>query len=330
MNKVKKFWLIAAILTFASSLQAKLLCFVSHKPLTEAEQKLLESPEALFRVRCEEAGYIVTENTLALVARSANLYNLKYMNQVMRGFAGLRGMAAAGSMYKKLGEMSEEERDGVRAIFGDSFVIHDFGALVAKNDTSVALSARRTLTLTNGRRDIVIRLPEPSGKVPEGFFQAVPTDEEATAFKKDNLAKMKKVTYPDALLFTFRSSEQASVLRTNTTMEICKELSEVLEAQSKAFVSSRNALLAAMMGDKMPEEGQSWLTLDEGMQRYCRDQRDNGFAALGFASKEEADRFFFDARVRSVSVTPIVSIGSKDKQGNSQMVGTSTDVKRNN
>lgn len=325
-------WL-APLLVFgpllASPASAKLVCIVSHGPLTKEEQALLAEPEGTFREACEEAGYVVEDTPLAWVAYSKNLYNLAYMEQVMHGVAGLQGMAAGGKRFFKLEDLSARERAGIRAIFADSFVVNEAGPVLPKDGTTIALTARKQLTLTNGRKEITVQLPDEAAPPTGDFFADEPSKDERDRFDKDLRAKYTKQKYPDALAFHFRSQDATSALRTNTIVDVAKRLSDKLEAQRLAFTSVQNALKLSLMGNKLPNEGASWLDMDDQSQRFLRMMRDQRFQELGFASKEDADRFFFDARVKSLKVDGFVGVGIKPKDGPPAMLSASVNVRRN-
>jgi len=308
---------------------AKLRLLVTHTPPDEKLAALLGVAEQDFRVKAEGAGLIVSESEIAIIARPKNLYNLEYMRQAMDSFNVLRSMASSGQLYKRFSELTSGERKNVRALFSDSSLIEDYGPNILDDSTIFQLERKATITLTNGRKDVTIRLPERQGSQPKDFVRDAPDPAKLKDFREKVLPKIRKTNYPDALVFTFAPSDLISGARTTAIGEYAAELTETLEGQRKAFVAARVALESAMMGDKVPDQGASWLTLDDDTQRMINLMRTDNFAALGFDSKDAADAFFFDARIKAVTINPYVGIGVRMPNGQVVEAFTSVRVNRN-
>lgn len=324
--------LLVAILALCSgALYAKTICLVTHGPLNEIEQKLLQEPSGSFKEAAEQEGYVVMEGEGTVFAYPKNLYNLAYMDQVMRGYVGLRAIAESDSPFRKLSELDPGERNGIRAIFGDSSVLSEYGPLVGKDDTVVQLWTKREITLTNGRLDVVIRLPEVNKPMPSDFFNEAPSEEEKKKFEQGPAKRWRKQSYPDALCFHFKvSSNQTSSARTSAITYFSEKLSEILETQRKAFSDAYDALMTSIMNGKKAEQGASWLTLDDATKRYLEDLRDNRFTTLGFDHKDGASAFFHDARIKSTNIQAFVGVGIKNVGGAPLVTHASVAVKRNN
>lgn len=307
----------------------KLRVLVSHVTPDQKLAALLSVAEQDFRVRAEEAGLIVTETEIAIVARPRNLYNLDYMRQCIDSFNVLRAMASSGQTYKKFADLTTAERQNVRALFADSSLMSSYGPNIMDDSTTFKLERRASLTLTNGRKDVTIRLPSPQERPPADFVKDAPDESALKKFAERELPKVRKDNYPDALVFSFARNDAISAARTTAIADYANELTETLEGQRKGFVAAKAALEAALMNGKVPNQGASWLTLDDSTQRYIESLRNENFASLGFASKDAADAFFFDARIKGVAFDTFVGIGVRSPGGQVIEAFTTIGVVRN-
>jgi hypothetical protein len=317
------------LLCIPSSTLAKLHVLVTHTPPAGKVAALLDVPESDFRTKAEELGLVVTESEAAIYARPKNLYNLEFMRQCMDSFNVLRAMAASGQSYKKFSDLTTAERQNVRALFADSSLIDSYGPNIMDDSATFRLESKTTITLTNGRKDITVRLPDKSGAPPKDFVRDAPADEKLKEFRDKVLPTVKKENYVDALIFTFVKSDLISSSRTTAISDFTKDLTEALEGQRKAFVSARTALEAALLGGSPAVQGASWLTMDENVQRYINGLKNDNFASLGFDSKDAADAFFADARIKGVEVDPFVGVGVRLANGSVVEAFTTVKVNRN-
>lgn len=318
---------VAIFLLHAASL-AKLHVLVTHTAPTGKIAGLLNLSESDFRIKAEELGLVVTESEFAIYARPKNLYNLDFMRKCMDSFNVLRGMAASGESYKKFADLTTTERQNIRTLFTDSTAMEAYGPNIMDDSTTFKLQRKANLVLTNGRRDISIRVPEKSGGEPKDFIKDMPDPAKLKEFREKVLPDVKKENYPDDLIFTFGKNELISSTKTSAIVEYANELTETLEGQRKAFVAAMAALQSALTGDKMPKQGASWLTLDDATQRYINSMKADNFVGLGFDSREAAEAFFLDARVKDFQVEPFIGIGL-NMGGTTTIVLVSVKVNRN-
>lgn len=310
-----------------TSLAEKLRCLVTHGEPTEIERELLALPEGELAVRALKDGFVIYQTEIAVFVRPKNLYNLAYMDECMNGFATINALVAKGQLKASFESLTPSQRKGVRAIMADSFLLDEAGPLVANDKTEFMVAQKRTITLSNGRKEITVKLPEKSVESGKESFYDEPTKAELEKFKKEDLPKFVKQKYQDRLTFTFAPNQLITQARPMAIAEFTKDLVDVLEQQRKAFVAARAALLGAF-GGKEPVAGQNWLTLDDETKRYIEMAAKDNFASLGFGSKEEADQFFFDARVKSSTNNVFVGIGV-NKKGTRTRMFAGTDVIRN-
>jgi hypothetical protein len=309
---MKKYALIFAALILGSALgQAqKLRCLVTHDEPTEKEREFLSLDAGDLLVKANERGYVVFESNIATFIRPKTLYNLHYMQQCMDGFATLAIMAGKGQFKGKFSELTPNQRAGVRAIMADSFLMAEAGPVIAKDDTEFAIVQRRSITLSNGRRDVSITLPSKSADT-NIHVQDGPTADELERFKGEEGAPFRKQKFRDSLVFTFAPNDVATVGRPLAIEEYMKEIQSVLHQQREAFVAARAALLASF-GQTDAKEGESWNTLDDETKRFIESRAKESFAALGFSSRDEADLFIAHARVKGMSNQVFVGIDVKE------------------
>lgn len=319
----------ALILAGHSDSALKLCVLVTHEQPKPELAEVLSGSATEFALRAESAGLVVFESEIAVVARSKDLYNLDYMDRCIGAFDVLRGMAASGQFYRGFSEMTPVDRARIRSIFADSSLMSSFGPNLMADDSSFRLERKATLTITDGRRNVTIRLPFPGEAQPKDFVRDVPTDKALTDFREKVLPTVQKKRFPDALVFTFAKSELISGTRPLVIAEYCKNLTEVLEGQRKRYMSARSALDAALMNGKLPQVGASLVTLDDATQRYIESLKRDQFAAFGFDSREAADAFFDHARVGGVKVEPYLGIGVRMANGQVVEAFTAIDVNRN-
>lgn len=160
----------------------KLVCLVTHEEPTDKERELLSLSAGDLLVKANEQGYLVFEANLATFIRPKTLYNLHYMQQCMDGFAALAVFAGKGQYRAKFSELTPTQRAGVRAIMADSFLMAEAGPLIAKDDTEFSIEQRRSITLTNGRRDVSVTLPSKTASTNTPFYDG-PTEEELKRFQ---------------------------------------------------------------------------------------------------------------------------------------------------
>lgn len=325
---MRKYVAIFAVMLGLTSLghAQKLRCLVTHDEPTEKEREFLNLEGGELLVRANERGYVVFESSIATFIRPKTLYNLHYMQQCMDGFAAMAILVGKGQYKAKFSELTPSQRAGVRAIMADSFLMAEAGPVIAKDDSEFAIVQRRSITLGNGRREVSITLPSKSADTNAAVHDA-PTSEELERFKGEDGAPYRKQKYRDSLVFTFAPNDVATVGRPLAIEEYMKEIQAVLHQQREAFVAARAALLASF-GHANAKEGESWNTLDDDTKRFIEARAKDGFAQLGFASRDEADLFFTHARIKGMSNQVFVGIDVKEGGIRSRKLA-SIDVVRN-
>lgn len=311
---------------FAGASTQTIRCLVTHDEPTAKERELLSLEAGELEGKAREVGYIVWRQDDLLFVRPKNLYNLDYMQRCMDGFAALQVFVSKGQFRIKFSELTPTQKAGVRAIMADSFLMEEAGPLIAKDDTEFMIEQRRSLTLTNGRRDVSITLPNRATEGAPSFLDA-PSKDELDKFKAEEGLAFRKSKFRDALVFTFAPDNLWTVTRPTAISTYMHELTDLLEQQRKSFVAARAALLASF-GAAEPMSGQNWTTLDDETKRYIELKAKDSFAALGFSSREDADRFFFDARVKASSNQVFVGIGVNERGTRTRKLAT-IDVIRN-
>lgn len=324
MSKFVLALLLAAAVVSANG--QKLRCLVTHDEPTDKERELLGLDAGELLVKANEQGYVVFEANLATFIRPKTLYNLHYMQQCMDGFAALAVFAGKGQYRAKFSELTPTQQAGVRAIMADSFLMAEAGPLIAKDDTEFSIEQRRSITLTNGRRDVSVTLPSKTASTNTPFYDG-PTEEELKRFQGEEGAPFRKQKYRDSLVFTFAPNEIATVARPLAIEQFMKELQQLLNQQREAFVAARAALLASF-GQPDLKQGENWNLLDDETKRFIELKAKDSFAELGFSSREDADRFFFDARVKASSNQVFVGIGVIERGTRTRKLAT-IDVIRN-
>lgn len=322
--------MVLAIALQQGAARSELVVLATHRTPTKIEQVFLDRPFDEWKQLADTEGYVAEVREGIVYVRSKDLFNLEAMDQRIRSLSIVQSCARSKDRTLRLADLEPEEREDIKRFLSDSIVGRELGPLLERNSASIAVEARVSVTLTDGRRTIEIAVPQSGPKLPEGFFASEPTKDEQELYRQETSKKKSMKGYPDVLMFSFSRTNFPSATKASAAQVHCKLLYDLLEEQRKQYEGAQAATKAAILGEqKLPVDGDSLSALSDSFQQYLRDTVKRNSDRYGFGSGVQLGAFLDDARVKSVQINGSVGIGVTRANGQREMITTAFAFSRN-